>query len=140
MAALLLLYLVFAGYYSTVLLGTGSPAGIAMGIALLVLSLLGAGALVAELRLGVRAEQLSRRLEREGLLPDPLPVLASGRPDRAAAAAAFPLYRAEAEAAPESWRARFRLALVYDASGDRRRARQAMREALRLAKADPTSR
>ena len=49
--------------------------------------------------------------------------------------AQFELYRVEAEAAPRDWRARYRLALAYDASGDRRRAREAAREAVRLHRA-----
>ena len=36
------------------------------------------------------------------------------------------------EAAPEDWRAWFRLGLAYDASGDRRRARKAIIRAISL--------
>ncbi|MFP3380386.1 tetratricopeptide repeat protein, partial [Bacillus sp. SIMBA_069] len=57
-------------------------------------------------------------------------------PLRDAADEQFPQYRAEVEAAPESWRAWFRLGLAYDASGDRRRAREALRQAIRLERAD----
>jgi Flp pilus assembly protein TadD len=46
--------------------------------------------------------------------------------------AAFPRYRAEAEADPESWQAWMRLGIVYDACGDRRRARGAIRQAISL--------
>jgi Flp pilus assembly protein TadD len=51
---------------------------------------------------------------------------------RAAADEQFPRYQAEVTAAPESWRAWFRLGLAYDASGDRRRARHAIRTAISL--------
>ena len=68
------------------------------------------------------------------LLSEPVPVSASGRPDRAAADLLFPKYQAAVEAAPESWRDWFRLGIAYDASGDRRRARWATRTAIRLAK------
>jgi Flp pilus assembly protein TadD len=50
---------------------------------------------------------------------------------RDAADEEFPRYKAEVEAAPDSWRAWFRLGLAYDASGDRRRARSALRESIR---------
>jgi Flp pilus assembly protein TadD len=40
--------------------------------------------------------------------------------------------RAQAEAAPEDWRSWYRLALAYDAAGDRTRARAAARHALAL--------
>ena len=76
------------------------------------------------------------RLEAEGRLPDDeLPALASGRIDRAAADAVFPKYQAEVEANPRHWWAWLRLALAYDASGDRRRARWATRRAIKLERA-----
>lgn len=132
MAALLALYLVFAIRYGFLLIGTGEAAGIAIGVALLVFPAVAGGALAAELVFTVRADRLGRELEAEGGLPeDELPVLPSGRIDRTAADAVFPRYQAAAEANPEDWRTWYRLGLAYDASGDRRRARWAMRQALR---------
>lgn len=133
MALLLGLYLVFAVYYAFVLFGTGQAVAVGIGVALLVLPVLGAGFIVAEIVFGVRAERLARTLEAEGGLPsETVPVAASGRIDRAAANALFPGYRAAVENAPDDWRAWFRLALAYDASGDRRRARWATRQAIRI--------
>ena len=131
MAALLVLYLVFALRYGLLLIGVGQPIGIAIGVALLVFPVIAAGALVAELVFTVRADRLGQRLETEGGLPEEeLPVLPSGRIDRAAADEVFPAYQAAVEADPENWRTWYRLGLAYDASGDRRRARWAMRQAL----------
>lgn len=139
MAILLALYLVFTGYYATVLFGTGTPVAIAIGVAMLALAVLAAVFMGLEILFGVRAERLARRLEREQALPtEQLPLLPSGRLDRAAADELFPAYRAAAEAAPEDWRAWFRLALAYDAAGDRRRARWATRTAIRLERATAT--
>ena len=136
MTVLLALYLVFAVYYAFVLFGTGEAVAIAIGVALLVLPLFGAGFIGAEIVFGVRAEKLARRLEAEGRLPtEEVPVSVSGRVDRAAAEELFPVYRAAVERAPEDWSAWFRLALAYDAAGDRRRARWATREAIRLERA-----
>lgn len=136
MAALLALYLVFAAYYASVLFGTGESVGIAMGAGLLVLALLGGGFIAAEIVFGIRAERIARRLETEGGLPDEqLPVGASGRVERSSADEVFPRYQAAVEAAPDDWRAWYRLALVYDAAGDRRRARWATRTAIRLERA-----
>jgi hypothetical protein len=135
MAVLLALYLVFAVQYGFVLLGVGTTVAIASGLALLLLPIVGVWALVAEILFGVRADRLAKRLEDEGGMPsEPVPVSPSGRPDRAAADELFPRYQAAVEAAPESWRDWFRLALAYDASGDRRRARWATRTAIRLAR------
>lgn len=132
-SALLVLYFGFAGVRAAALLQSGTAVATVMGVALIVLPLLGAWALVRELRFGAAATGLVDRLEAEGLLPDDLgEPTASGRPDRTAADAVFPRYRAEAEAAPESWRAWARLGLVYDACGDRKRARAAIRHAISL--------
>jgi hypothetical protein len=133
MAVLLVLYFVLAGQRAVVLLGSGVGIGIAMGVALLVLPLVGAWAIGRELMFGFRTQQLVGILDAEGGLPvDDLPKLASGRPVRAAADEQFPRYQADVAAAPESWRAWFRLGLAYDASGDRRRARHAIRTAISL--------
>ncbi len=135
MAALLALYLVFAVRYGLVLIGIGTPVAIGIGAAMLLLPVVGAWALAVEILFAVRAERLAKRLEDEGGMPgEPVPVSASGRIDRAAADELFPKYRAAVEASPESWRDWFRLALAYDASGDRRRARWATRTAIKLAR------
>jgi hypothetical protein len=136
MAVLLALYFVLLGQRAFVLLGSGVGVGIAMGVALLVFPLVGAWAITRELLFGLRTQRLVGILDSEGGLPvDDLPKLASGRPVRAAADEQFPRYRAEVDAEPESWRAWFRLGLAYDASGDRRRARKAIRQAIALERA-----
>jgi hypothetical protein len=133
MAIILLVYLVLVFQRSIMLIATGEPVGIAMGVALLVLPIIAAWAIGRELLFGAQTEKLVRILDAEGGLPvEDLPHRASGRPLRDAADAEFPTYKAEVEAAPESWRAWFRLGLAYDASGDRRRAREALRQSIRL--------
>lgn len=135
MAGLLVLYLVFAVRYGALLIGVGEPVTIGLGIALFVLPVLAVWGLVVELVFAVRAERLGVRLEAEGGMPtEQLPLLPSGRIDRAAAAEVFPTYRTAAEEAPEDWRAWYRLGLAYDAAGDRRRARWATRQAIRLSR------
>ncbi|WP_435079379.1 hypothetical protein [Clavibacter michiganensis] len=133
MAVLMTLYLVVLAQRAVLFVISGEPAGIAISVGLLILSLVGAWALVRELWFGVRSGRLARILEEEGGLPvDDLPTRASGRPIRDAADASFPAYQAEVEQDPASWRAWFRLGLAYDASGDRRRARGAIRRAIAL--------
>lgn len=136
MAALLVLYLVFVVQYAVILIGVGEPVAVGMGVALIVLPLVGAWVLASELLFVFRGERLLTRLRDEGGLPvDDLPRLPSGRADPIAADAQFPLYKTEVEDEPESWRAWLRLGLAYDASGDRSRARWATREAIRLSRA-----
>lgn len=133
MAVALLLYIVLVGQRAYVLLTSGDGVAIAMGVALVVLPLLAVWGVGRELWFGWRAEQLGRRLESEGALPaEALDVRPSGRPVRDQADALFPAYRAAAEARPDDWRAWYRLGLAYDGAGDRRRAREAVRRAIRL--------
>lgn len=138
MGALLLLYIVVLGVRAVAFLASGTGVGIGIGLALVLIALLGAWALVLEFAFGLRSTRLVRRLRQEGALPgDDLPRRPSGRVDRAAAVAAFGRYRDEATADPEDWRAWLRLGLAYEASGDRRRARAAVRRAIRLSAARP---
>jgi hypothetical protein len=133
MAALLALYLVLVVQHAILLLGTGILVGQIEGVALIVLPLIGAWALASELLFGARAQRLLRLMTERGALPvDDLPHRPSGRPDRAAADIEFPKYQAEVEASPDDWTRWYRLALAYDAAGDRRRARWATRRAIRI--------
>lgn len=137
MTVLLLLYVFLAGQRAIVLLASGEPIGVTMGVALIVLPLLALWAIGRELWFGVRAQRLGERLDAEGGLPEEdLPVRPSGRIEREDGDALFPRYRADVEAHPDDWRARYRLGLAYDAAGDRRRAREAIRTAIRLESAE----
>jgi hypothetical protein len=133
MAALLLLYLVVVAQLALRLIVIDDAVSRALGIALLVLPLIGLWALAAELLFGIRSQRLTMMLAAAGELPvDDLPSRASGRPIRSAADAEFPKYKAEVEADPGSWGAWFKLGLAYDASGDRRRARRSIRHSISL--------
>ncbi|MEI5585168.1 MULTISPECIES: hypothetical protein [unclassified Agromyces] len=135
MAVLLALYLALVGWRAVQLVRTGEPIAVAMGVALIVLPVLAAWAIWRELQFGVHSQRLVRQLEAEGALDLGMPLRPSGRPERAAADDAFPAFRDAVEAEPESWRAWLRLGLAYDAAGDRRRARRAVRRAIELERA-----
>lgn len=138
MAVLLALYIALVGQRAWLLLVSGDPVGVGLGIALVVLPVIAVWALARELWFGVRAQQLGRRLEADGALPqDEVTLLPSGRVARADGDAVFPAYRADVESHPDDWRAWYRLGLAYDAAGDRRRAREAVRTAIRLERAYP---
>jgi len=138
MAILLAFYLVLVGWRAVLFLQSGEPVGISIGIALLVLPVIGVWALVLELTFGIRSARLVRLLEASGELPvETLPIRASGRPVRDAADADFPQYREAVDAAPKDWKAWFRLGLAYDAAGDRKRARGAIRTAITLERTAP---
>lgn len=130
---LLVFYLVISFQRSILLLTDQNLAAKAIGAAYLVLPIIGAWAMIRELMFGARTERMAKVLEAEGGLPvDDLPRTPGGRIVRAAADAEFEKYRVEAEAAPEDWRSWFRLSCAYDAAGDRKRARAAMRDAGKL--------
>ncbi|MBL3686552.1 hypothetical protein D3248_06245 [Leucobacter zeae] len=136
-SALLVLYFAFAGVRAIGLIASGTPVAVLMGVAYIVLPLIGVWALLRELAFGRRSTALVDRLDAEGRLPDDLGEAGpTGRVSRETADAAFPQYREAAEAAPGSWRAWMRLGLVYDACGDRKRARAAIREAIALERAE----
>lgn len=108
-----------------------------IGLALFALPVVGAWTLVRELMFGAQTERLADVLaEEDGLPPDNLPRTPGGRIVREAADAEFERYRAETDAAPDDWRSWFRLSCAYDAAGDRKRARESMRRAIRMEKRD----
>lgn len=133
MSVLLMLYFVFAGVRAFALLATGTPIAVAMGVALLVLPIIGVWALARELLFGVQSAAMIDQLDAEDRLPDDLGEAGpTGKPDRDVADAVFSRYRDEAEAQPENWRSWARLGIAYDACGDRTRARRAIRAAISL--------
>ena len=132
MAVLLALYLALVGWRAVQFVQTGEPVAVVIGLALIVLPVLAAWGLWRELQFGIRSQRLVEQLGAEGALDLGLPLRPSGRADRAAADAAFPGFREAVESEPDSWRAWLRLGLAYDAAGDRRRARKAVRTAIEL--------
>ena len=133
MVAVLVFYAALIGFKGVALLASGSLVGQLLGVALLVMPLLGLLLVWREIEFGRRTAVLARTLADEGGLPvDDLPRRPSGRVDRTAADAQFAQMRESTEASPEDWRAWFRLALAYDAAGDRTRARAAARHAVDL--------
>lgn len=131
LAAVFVAYAGLIGWRGVLLIKVGTPVSVVLGLAVLVIPLVGAYLVWREIQFGRQTEVLARELEAAGGLPvDDLPRRPSGRVDRAAADEAFGRYRAEAEAAPDDWRVWFRLSTAYDAAGDRRRARETMRKAI----------
>ena len=136
MALLLLLYLGLVVQLAVRLFLVDNGISKALGVALIVLPLLGAWALSAEIMFGIRSQRLGEIVARDGDLPtDHVPLRPSGRPVRSAADVEFPRYQRAVENDPGSWREWFRLGLAYDACGDRRRARQSIRQAITLSRA-----
>ncbi|MEP7089555.1 MAG: hypothetical protein ABI776_05540 [Nocardioidaceae bacterium] len=133
MVLVVVFYSGLIGFKGVALLASGSLVGQVLGVALLVMPVLGLLLVWREIEFGRQAAVLAGDLEAEGGLPvDDLPRRPSGRVDRSSADALFAEMREQTEATPEDWRTWFRLALAYDAAGDRTRARAAARHAIEL--------
>ncbi|SFD03089.1 hypothetical protein [Streptomyces aidingensis] len=133
LAVVLTGYFVMVGHRGVLLVREAEPVSVALGLAVLVLPLLGAWFLWHSTRFALRAEKLVRALDAEGGLPvDDLPRTPAGRIDQQAADEAFARYRAETEASPGDWRCWARLAIAYHDARDTPRARKAMQHAITL--------
>ena len=126
-------YGVLIGSKGLTLVEEGGLVQVLLGLSLLVMPVVGLLLVWREVQFGRATARLGAALGAEGgLPPDDLPRRPSGRVDRAAADAHFDRIRAEVERAPGDWRGWYRLALAYDAAGDRTRARAAARDAVAL--------
>lgn len=119
------------------LLRSGELVQVGVGVGVLLLVVVGLVLVAGEVRLAAASERLGRRLGDEGGLPADLPERQpSGRLPAEAAERQFAQRQAETEAAPQDWRAWFRLALAYADARDNVRGRKAMRRAVALERAE----
>jgi hypothetical protein len=134
MCVALVLYFVLLGRIALAFITSGEPAAIGLGLALLIMPLIGIWAMVSTLRAGLTHQRLGRIVKGEGMELDvsSLPRKASGRIERDAADALFATVRDELENDPDNWRRWYRLARAYDYAGDRSRAREAMKKAVEM--------
>ncbi|MCP9276986.1 tetratricopeptide repeat protein [Mycolicibacterium arenosum] len=134
MSVALVVYFVLLGRAGVVLVTSGEPAAIGLGVGVFLLPVVGMWALVATLRAGFAHQRLGRMAREQGMELDvsELPRMPSGRIRRDAADALFAEVKAEVEEDPDDWRRWYRLARAYDYAGDRSRARETMKTALRI--------
>ena len=131
MAALVLMYVALLGQKGYLFLLEANPVAKVIGGSILVIPFVGAWAIYRELRFGLAIEKLGKLLENEGNWPRfRFGVLPSGRANKAEALQEFQEYKDAALADEHNWRKWFALGLIYDACGDRKRARSAMRQAI----------
>lgn len=130
----MLVYFVLLGRIAVALIGSGRPVAVGLGLALLIMPVIGLWAMIATLRAGFAHQKLARLIAEDGMELDvsALPRRPSGRIERNAADVLFATVRTEVEGEPDDWRRWYRLARAYDYAGDRRRAREAMKTALEL--------
>jgi tetratricopeptide (TPR) repeat protein len=134
MCVALVVYFFLLGRIAMAFITSGEPAAIGLGLALMIMPLIGIWAMVSTLRAGLAHQRLARIVREEGLELDvsSLPRMASGRIQRDAADQLFVTVREELENDPDNWRRWYRLARAYDYAGDRSRARETMRKAVEM--------
>ncbi|MGO4445905.1 hypothetical protein AB4Z42_21385 [Mycobacterium sp. 2YAF39] len=134
MCVALIVYFVLLGRIAMAFITSGEAAAIGLGLALMIMPLIGIWVMVATLRAGLTHQRLGRIVKDEGMALDvnSLPRMASGRIERDAADALFATVREELENDPDNWRRWYRLARAYDYAGDRSRAREAMKKAVEM--------
>ncbi|MCX4094278.1 hypothetical protein [Nocardia sp. alder85J] len=131
-------YFIVLGRIAFDLLGTGKPAAIGIGIGVLILPIIGVWVVVTSVRAALAHQHLARRMHDEGLELDTseLSRRPSGRIVKHTADALFERVKQEWEADPDNWRTNYRVARAYDYAGDRSRAREIMRRAVDLERAE----
>jgi hypothetical protein len=130
------LYMAFALWQAIAFIRSGFLLGALLGVALLVIPLLGLWLVWRELRFAAAVQHLADELATRNQLPPELERRPSGRPTVAAATAEFTRCQEEIQQNPRDPAAWYALALAYDAGGDRKRARAAMAHALALYEGD----
>jgi hypothetical protein len=132
-AAITLIYVVLMANQAITLIQIDNTIAKTMGFALFGLPAVGVWAIIRELMFGLQVESLSKRVREENAWPlFDLELRPSGRAVRASAEKVFAEYASRTEKNPDDWHSWFNLSLAYDAAGDSRRARAAMRKAVSL--------
>jgi cytochrome c-type biogenesis protein CcmH/NrfG len=119
LVAVLAFYLALLGVRAVSLLGDPRWVVKGLGSGILLLPVVGLVIVVQEVAFGRASQRLAEQLEREG---------DDARP------ATFHQRRAEVQAAPDDWRAWYRLGEAYGDAGDVGRGRRAVRKAIALEK------
>jgi len=134
MCVALVVYFLLLGRIAMAFITSDRVAAIGLGLALLIMPLIGIWVMVSTLRAGFAHQRLARIIRDEGMELDvsALPKMPSGRIRREAADALFETVRSELEHDPDNWRHWYRVARAYDYGGDRGRAREAMKKAVQL--------
>lgn len=138
MVLILGFYFFLLGQRGVTLIQNGGVASIALGIGVILLPIVGLWIVWATLKAGFDHQRLASRMREEGLEldVDDLPRMPSGRIERTAADEMFQQIKAEWEKDPDNWRSSYRLARAYDYAGDRGRARETMKRAVELERAE----
>src|SRR6201984_3627211 len=112
MCVAMLGYFVLLGRLAIAMIASGRAAAVGLGLAVLLMPVIGLWAMIATLRAGFAHQKLARLVAEDGMELDvsALPRRPSGRIERDAADALFDTVRAELDNHPHDWRRWYRLA------------------------------
>lgn len=137
---LLAIFLYAAGTRIVAMVRTGEPIIIAIACAVSLVLVAILWGIYKEWSMAFTVQKMGALLEAEGALPvDDLPRSPGGRIDHEVASEQFEALRLATEQDLDNWKPWYNLAFGYDAAGDRKRAREALRTAARLFKGSPAA-
>ncbi len=131
MTAFALTYVFLLGGRAATMLSESNPIAIAMGVGMAVFPIVACWAIWREIRFGIQAERITKRALELGLPELDLQLRPSGRATKESAAKAFEQVKDNFD--ESQWTQWLLLSEAYEASGDRKRARESMRKAISLA-------
>lgn len=131
MTAFALTYVFLLGGRALTMLAEPNPVAIAMGVGMLVFPVFAIWAILREIKFGIDAEKITKRALSIELPELELVLRPSGRATKESAALAFDSVKQNFD--ESQWTQWLLLSEAYEASGDRKRARESMRKAISLA-------
>jgi hypothetical protein len=135
MGVLTLVYVALLANTGFKLIAMDSAIAKSMGALILVFPILAIWLTIMEFRFAIQLEKLTDQISAAGNFPQlAFEYRPSGRATKASAAIVFEEYAKKVAADEGNYLNWFALGLAYDAAGDRRRARAAMRRALKLSR------
>ena len=134
MVAITLLYAFLLFERGVVLLQDGQPVAVIMGAAILVFPLLALATIFFEIRFGLRLAKLEKLFLASGMESPGYELRPSGRAEPESGKRIFEQLKAALEKDEQNFLLWYLLADAYDKLGDRKRARQAARQAISRAK------
>lgn len=134
MVAITLLYAFLLFERGIVLLQDGQPVAVIMGVAILVFPLLALATIFFEIRFGLRLAKLEKLFLASGMESPGYELRPSGRAEPESGKRIFEQLKAALEKDEQNFLLWYLLADAYDKLGDRKRARQAARQAISRAK------
>lgn len=133
MAILAVSYIAIFGSRGLLLIAEPSIIAQLIGVSMFVFPLVALWSIAVEIKFGFDSERLSKRLTQEKFPELELELRPSGKAHTESAKVEFQKVKQQLESNESDWRLWFRLGEAYEASGDRKRARAAIREAIKLA-------